>query len=143
MKILLALLLLTFTQSDKESKQAEKERLKRPAEVTIKAPASKIRPIFLAEYARHGWQLEKETQSSLTFTTRGGVGAALAYGRGAKLEDIVTLIENDSSTLVMIDCGALAPRPGGHWERFNINSDKKGRKLTEALLQRVKEQAEK
>lgn len=134
----LACPLLAFAQ-DKES---EKERLKRPAEIKISAPVERIRSIILAEYAQNNWQAEKETASTITFTTRGGLGAVMAYGRGSKLEDIITITNIDGVSLVLIDSGALAPRPGGHFERFNINSDKKSRKLTEALLLRVKEKAE-
>jgi hypothetical protein len=142
MKILLLLLAFTFTQSDKESKQAEKERLKRPAEVTISAPLAKVRSLLLIEYARAGWQTDKDGESVLVFSTS-DMQTRMGYNAAARREDRLTLVENGSGVLVVADLSVAAPRFGGAVQRFNWNQDKKQRRRIDGLFARVKEQAEK
>ncbi len=143
---LFAVLCVTARAQERDDKkpESEKDRLKLPAEIVINASPAKVKSLFLTEYARHSWQLDNETASSLTFTKRGGIGASMAYGKLSKLQDLVTITETEpGKTLVLLDSGVQAPRAAGATERFNINSDKKNRKLNEDLLQRIKTAAEK
>lgn len=142
--LLAALCLSARAQEQSKKKNADKDRQKLPVEMFINATPAKLKSLFLAEYARHEWQLEKETASSITFTKRANLAASFAYGRSSRYEDIVTITEQETGkTLVIIDSGVQQPQGGGAFQRFNLNADKKNRKQNEDLLQRVRTSAEK
>ena len=114
--------------------KSEKERLIYPAEITINAPAAKIRSLIMAGYLRDGYQLDSETASSVTFSQRGGLRYAFAYGSMARIQTTLTFVEADGVTLVIADMGVLSPNRVGGYERFNRNSDKSSRKALESFL---------
>lgn len=122
--------------------KSEKERLIYPAEITINAPAAKIRSLIMAGYLRDGYQLDSETASSVTFSQRGGLRYAFAYGSMARIQTTLTFVEADGVTLVIADMGVLSPNRVGGYERFNRNSDKSSRKALESFLLEIKQAAE-
>lgn len=145
MKLLTILVMLACLPSIALSQQkpkSEKERLKYPAEITISAPAAKIRSLVMTRYLRDGYQLDSETVSSVTFSQRGGLRYVFAYGSLAKVQTTLTFVEADGVTLVIADMGTLSPNRFGGQERFNRNSDKTSRKAIESFLLEIKQQAE-
>lgn len=140
--ILVLLACLPVVALSQQKPKSEKKRLIYPVEITINAPAAKIRPLVMTGYLRDGYQLESETVSSVTFSHRGGLQYMFAYGSLAKVQTTLTFVETDGVTLVIADMGVLSFNRFGGQERFNRNSDKSSRKAIESFLLEIKQQAE-
>lgn len=140
--ILVMLACLPVVALSQQKPKSEKQRLIYPVEITINAPAAKVRSLVMTGYLRDGYQLDSETVSSVTFSHRGGLQHVFAYGSLAKVQTTLTFVETDGVTLVIADMGTLSPNRFGGQERFNRNSDKTSRKAIESFLLEIKQQAE-
>ena len=137
------LALVNLAQFDKPEK--DKDKLKRPAEITLRANLARVRSVMLADYARDGWQVENDTESTLVFSRVGGPKSIVRflYGPLARTEDRFTLIERDGAVLVIADLGLMVPADSGpNLERRDWNRDKKARQRIEEYFTSLKEQAE-
>ena len=136
MKTILLLMmvpLLAFSQSEKELKQAEKERLKQPAQMTVKAPADELRQALVKEMLSAGYSLDQEGQFKLSFSRSiegwAGFAAQLAHGyrNGVPPRTAVdyTIMKNGDELLVIADIGIVSGNAFGKTDRANYNRDKK------------------
>lgn len=146
MLLLIMLPLLAFGQSEKELKKAEKERLKKPAQVTVSAPSDRIKQALVREMATEGWTLDNEGQFKLAFSRSikgwAGFAAQLAHGyrNGVppRASMDFTIIPSDQTTVIVADIGITAGNAFGKMDRTDYNENKKARADVESFLARAK-----
>lgn len=118
------------------------EDLSKPPSIEIAAPAAQVKALILKHYASETWKLEKETDSSLTFSRRAGMKSRLAYGGEPRAVDEFVLVQGEDSITIICNMAVEVLRAGGRVERYNWNADKASRKAMLAFLGKLKAQAE-
>ena len=146
---LLSVAAYSYSQKElsKSEKEAEKERLKRPAQVTINAPMKKVRSLLITERVKMGWRLDGETESSVTLSRRSTFQVQLSARMGggateARSVDVYVLADTDDGTLVVADLTVTYQGRRGNNARMDYNRNKDFRRETEAFLGNVKKLAE-
>lgn len=114
----------------------------KPPSIEIAAPAAQVKALILKHYASETWKLEKETDSSLTFSRRAGMKSRLAYGGEPRAVDEFVLVQGEGSITIICNMAVEVLRAGGRVERYNWNADKASRKEMLAFLEKLKAQAE-
>lgn len=136
----------------RRAKQAEKERLERPAQITINASAERVKSIFVARTASNGATIEEASDYRIVFSKRitgmkGAFAQALlgnAYSEQPKYTATLVLAEIEKGkTLVTLSDIAISVRMAlGNVNRVDYTKDKKTRVEADSMLEQLKQAAE-
>lgn len=136
----------------KRSKQADKDRLERPTQITINAGAERVRALFVARIASDGNTIEEATDYKIVFSKRmtgmrGAFTQALlgnAYSETPKYTATAVLAEIEKGkTLITISDIAITVRmPFGNVNRIDYTKDRKTRGDADSMLLRLKQSVE-
>lgn len=133
-------------------KQAEKERLNSPAQVTINASAERVRSLIVARAVTNGTTIEEDTNHKIVFTRRvtgmkGSLTQALignAYSEQPKYTATLVLAEIEKGkTLVTLSDAAISVRmPFGNVNRVDYTKNKNTKAEVQTMFQQIKQLAE-
>jgi hypothetical protein len=138
-----------LNQDDKEvekrRKAEEKERQKRPVEITINADVEKVRSGLLRAMMNAEYRLDRESPLQMAFQKEvyGGQAMLMNEGGGQPRKEVSCVITKMGKGITIIaDIRGVSPRKVGEPMRYDFNRDKKERGKIEKILQNAKSLAE-
>jgi tetratricopeptide (TPR) repeat protein len=138
-------------ERERTAKAAEKERMNRPAQITINAGAELVRALIVSRAASQGSTIEEASEYKVILSRRvGGMRGVLtqalignAYSDEPKYQATFVIVETEpGKTLVTVDAAVVVRMVLGNINRVDLNKNKEVRADIDRVLEGLKTQAE-